>query len=95
MCLRLYIYVIPVHFIWILATYDVVRHVRCRTPRSCTYDIVRHGVTYDSDIVLNIARTSIWNRDRLYEIMDFGTYMYVLVCTAISCEVSFQSANVQ
>jgi hypothetical protein len=37
--------------IWILATYDVVRHVRCRT--SCTYDIVR--VTYD--IVLNIART--------------------------------------
>ncbi len=23
----------------------------------------------------------IWNRDRLYEIMDFGTYMYVLVCT--------------
>jgi hypothetical protein len=24
---------------------------------------------------------SIWNRDRLYEIMDFGTYMYVLVCT--------------
>ncbi len=37
--------------IWILATYDVVRHVRCRT--SCTYDIVR--VTYD--IVLYIART--------------------------------------
>jgi hypothetical protein len=37
--------------IWILATYDVVRHVRCRT--SGTYDIVR--VTYD--IVLNIART--------------------------------------
>ncbi len=37
--------------IWILATYDVVRHVRCRT--SCTYDIVR--ATYD--IVLNIART--------------------------------------
>ena len=26
-------------------------------------------------------RTVIWNRDRLYEIMDFGTYMYVLVCT--------------
>ncbi len=25
--------------------------------------------------------TLIWNRDRLYEIMDFGTYMYVLVCT--------------
>jgi hypothetical protein len=25
--------------IWILSTYDVVRHVRCRT--SCTYDIVR------------------------------------------------------
>ena len=25
-------------YIWILATYDVVRHVRCRT--SCTYDIV-------------------------------------------------------
>ena len=24
---------------------------------------------------------NIWNRDRLYEIMDFGTYMYVLVCT--------------
>ena len=38
-------------YIWILATYDVVRHVRCRT--SCTYDIVR--ATYD--IVLNIART--------------------------------------
>ncbi len=37
--------------IWILATYDVVRHVRCRM--SCTYDIVR--VTYD--IVLNIAHT--------------------------------------
>jgi hypothetical protein len=37
--------------IWILATYDVVRHVRCRT--SCTYDVVR--ATYD--IVLNIART--------------------------------------
>ncbi len=43
--------VLMMHFIWILATYDVVRHVRCRT--SCTYDIVR--VTYD--IVLNIART--------------------------------------
>ncbi len=26
-------------------------------------------------------KLSIWNRDRLYEIMDFGTYMYVLVCT--------------
>ncbi len=26
-------------------------------------------------------RQDIWNRDRLYEIMDFGTYMYVLVCT--------------
>ncbi len=37
--------------IWILATYDVVRYVRCRT--SCTYDIVR--ATYD--IVLNIVRT--------------------------------------
>ncbi len=39
--------------IWILqvATYDVVRHVRCRT--SCTYDIVR--ATYD--IMLNIACT--------------------------------------
>jgi hypothetical protein len=23
----------------------------------------------------------IWNRDRLYEIMDFGTYMYVPICT--------------
>ena len=23
----------------------------------------------------------IWNRDPLYEIMDFGTYMYVPVCT--------------
>ena len=42
---------LPAYTIWILATYDVVRHVRCRT--SCTYDIVR--VTYD--IVLNIART--------------------------------------
>jgi hypothetical protein len=27
------------------------------------------------------AGTEYWNRDRLYEIMDFGTYMYVLVCT--------------
>jgi hypothetical protein len=25
--------------------------------------------------------TYIWNRDLLYEIMDFGTYVYVLVCT--------------
>ncbi len=38
-------------YIWILATYDVVRHVRCRT--SCKYDIVR--ATYD--IVLNTVRT--------------------------------------
>jgi hypothetical protein len=27
------------------------------------------------------SSSCIWNRDRLYEIMDFGTYMYVLVCT--------------
>ena len=30
---------------------------------------------------LYILHGYIWNRDRLYEIMDFGTYMYVLVCT--------------
>jgi hypothetical protein len=30
---------------------------------------------------MSLAVGCIWNRDRLYEIMDFGTYMYVLVCT--------------
>jgi hypothetical protein len=32
-------------------------------------------------ICLFLMLSIIWNRDRLYEIMDFGTYMYVLVCT--------------
>jgi hypothetical protein len=41
------------------------------------YDIIEEFDYHDDIIVLSI----IWNRDRLYEIMDFCTYMYVLVCT--------------
>ena len=66
-----YIHII-VYIIWILATYDVVRHVRCRT--SCTYDIVR--VTYD--IVLYIARTMSYVRCRTcmtYDIVRATSYV--------------------
>ncbi len=30
---------------------------------------------------LQYTNAHIWNRDRLYEIMVFGTYWYVPVCT--------------
>ncbi len=41
----------------------------------CTLERWRPGVELAKEI------ENIWNRDRLYEIMDFGTYMYVPVCT--------------
>ena len=44
-----------------------------------------HGISLDIPCISTTLDIPciyiIWNRDRLYEIMDFGTYMYVPVCT--------------
>ena len=40
-----------------------------------------HRFTEVDQYSVPVIQQAIWNRDWLYEIMDFGTYMYVLVCT--------------